>query len=220
VQNGSLRFSAETKRCVAGFSGKLWGPHPISRRDKPQYGAVLNQPPTILLAEDSEDDVILIERAFRKAGIRSALFAVRDGEEAISYLTGFGRFADRVQFPFPDLFLLDLKLPMRDGFGVLRWMQEQPDLKKLPVIVLTQSDRIKDANEAYRLGAYSFLVKGTDFAETAAFAQSVGEYLAKAKNNGGPHLPPAAWPHTENMAPGSDSPNYPQPSELPQLKSQ
>src|SRR5882724_11111509 len=117
--------------------------------------------PIILLAEDIEDDVILIERAFRKARIAVPLMAVRDGEEAICYLSGFGRFADRTQFPFPDLLLLDLKLPIRDGFEVLRWIQTQPELKKLPVIVLTQSDRIKDANEAYRLGAYSFLVKGS-----------------------------------------------------------
>src|SRR5215475_7922783 len=108
--------------------------------------------PIILLAEDSEDDVILIERAFRKAKITAPLMAVHDGEEAISYLSGSGQYADRAQFPFPDLFLLDLKLPRRDGFEVLRWIQTRPELKNLPVIVLTQSDRIKDANQAYKLG--------------------------------------------------------------------
>jgi CheY-like chemotaxis protein len=166
--------------------------------------------PIVLLAEDNDDDVILIERAFRKASIRSSLFPVRDGEEAICYLSGFGRFADRVQFPFPDLFLLDLRLPNTDGFGVLRWMREHSELKKLPVIVLTQSDRIKDANEAYRLGAYSFLIKGTDFADTAAFAESVAKYLAKAKSNGD-HFPPGSWPPTEKMEPRSGSPTYPAP---------
>ncbi len=175
--------------------------------------------PTILLAEDNEDDIILIERAFRKARILSPVIAVRDGEDAISYLTGFGRFADRSQFPFPDLFLLDLRLPGRDGFEVLRWIQTQPDLKSLPVIVLTQSDRIRDANEAYRLGAFSFLIKGTDFNDTARFAQSVSAYLAKARNNGDSHLPPAAWPPTDSMEPHSGSPTYPQPLQLPQAKS-
>jgi CheY-like chemotaxis protein len=168
--------------------------------------------PIILLAEDSEDDVILIERAFRKAGVLSAVFAVRDGEEAICYLTGFGRFADRVQFPLPDLFLLDLKLPMRDGFEVLRWIQKHDEFKKLPVIVLTQSDRIKDANLAYQLGAYSFLVKGTDFKDTVAFAESVSEYLAKARNNGHSPLPPGAWPTKDSMAPHSGLPTYPSPA--------
>src|SRR5262249_17375864 len=110
---------------------------------------IVTDRPIILLAEDNEDDVILIERAFRKAGLLSPLMVVRDGEEAISYISGFGRYSDRAQFPLPDLFLLDLKLPMRDGFEVLRWIQTQPELKKLPVIVLTQSDRIRDANQAY-----------------------------------------------------------------------
>jgi CheY-like chemotaxis protein len=169
--------------------------------------------PTILLAEDSEDDVILIQRAFRKTRIVAPLIAVRDGEEAICYLSGFGRFSDRVQFPFPELFLLDLKLPIRDGFEVLRWIRTQPELKKLPVIVLTQSDRIKDANEAYKLGAHSFLIKGTDFNEAVAFAHSVSDYLARAKSNGDSHLPPGAWPPKDTMAPYSGSPTYPLPSE-------
>jgi len=177
----------------------------------------LTDRPIILLAEDSEDDVILVERAFRKAKITAPLMSVRDGEEAICYLSGFARFSDRVQFPFPDIFLLDLKLPIRDGFEVLRWLKTQPDLQHLPVIVLTQSDRIKDANEAYRLGAYSFLIKGTDFNDTVAFAHSVADYLAKARNNGHSPLPPGAWPSKEAMAPHSGSPTYPLP--LPQAKS-
>jgi CheY-like chemotaxis protein len=176
--------------------------------------------PIILLAEDNEDDVILIERAFRKAKIMAPLMAVRDGEEAICYLSGLGRFGDRTQFPFPDLFLLDLRLPMRDGFEVLRWIQTKPELKKLPVIVLTQSDRIKDANQAYRLGAYSFLVKGTDFKDTVAFAQAIADYLARGRSNGHSCLPPRVWPTKEKMGPNSGTPIYPPPVELPQAESQ
>jgi len=173
----------------------------------------LSHLPIILLAEDSEDDITLVQRAFRQARLPSVLMIVRDGEEAISYLSGFARFSDRVQFPIPDLFLLDLRLPLRDGFEVLRWRQMQPQLKQLPVIVLTQSDRISDANEAYRLGAFSFLVKGTDFKDTATFAQSVSEYLALAKNKAGWHVPPATWPLEENMSPNTGTSTYPQ--ELP-----
>jgi CheY-like chemotaxis protein len=171
--------------------------------------------PIILLAEDNEDDIILIERAFRKALFVSPLMVVRDGEEAVSYLSGFGHYSDRVQFPFPDLILLDLRLPMKDGFEVLRWMRQYPELKKLPVIVLTQSDRIRDANQAYQLGAYSFLIKGTDFNDTAVFAQSIADYLAKAHNNGDPNLPPPVWPLNTTMAPHSGLPIYPQPSQEP-----
>ena len=168
--------------------------------------------PIILLAEDSEDDVILIERAFRKAKVTAPLKIVRDGEEAICYLSGFARFADRAQFPLPDLVLLDLRLPNRDGFEVLGWIKDQPELKKLPVIVLTQSDRIKDANEAYQLGAYSFLIKGTDFNDTVAFAQSVFNYLAIGRDDVDSPLPPGLWPPTDSMAPHSGSPTYPLPS--------
>jgi CheY-like chemotaxis protein len=178
----------------------------------------LSEQPTILLAENNDDDIILAQRAFDHAGFPYLLMTVRDGEDAISYLSGFARFSDRARFPMPDLFLLDLRLPLRDGFEVLCWRQTQPQLKQLPVIVLTQSNRISDANEAYRLGAFSFLVKGTDFKDTATFAQSVSEYLARAKNNAGWHLPPATWPLEENMSPNTGTPTYPhppQPTELP-----
>jgi CheY-like chemotaxis protein len=171
----------------------------------------VTEQPIILLAEDSDDDVILIERAFRKAKIMVSLKVVPNGEEAVSYLAGFGRFADRTQFPLPDFFLLDLRMPIRDGFEVLRWIQTQPELKNLPVIVLTQSNRIKDANQAYQLGAYSFLVKGTDFKDTAAFAESIAEYLTKARSNGHSSLPPGAWPLKADMSPDSVSPIYPLP---------
>jgi len=138
----------------------------------------------------------------------------------IRYLSGFGRFVDRTRFPFPDLFLLDLKMPIRDGFEVLRRIQTKPELKKLPVIVLTQSDRIKDANQAYQLGAYSFLVKGTDFKDTVVFAQAVADFLAKAGNDGHGPLPPGAWPPKEKMSPHSGTPVYPVPRLLSQAEIQ
>lgn len=172
---------------------------------------IMNEQPIILLAEDTEDDVILIQRAFREARIRTPLIVVHDGEEAICYLAGLGRFGDRKQFPFPDLFLLDLKMPVRDGFEVLRWIRTKPELKKLPVIVLTQSDRIKDANQAYQLGAYSFLVKETDFKDTVVFAQSIADYLDRTRNNGHSRLPPGVWPAKETMGPNSGTPIYPEP---------
>lgn len=126
----------------------------------------------ILLAEDLEDDVLLIRRAFRKGGINNPLQVVRDGEEAISYLKGEGKYANRAEFPLPDLLLLDLKMPHKDGFEVLLWIREQPGLKSLRVVVLTSSEDLHEVNYAYELGANSFLVKPLEFenfVETSMF---------------------------------------------------
>src|SRR5687768_15520533 len=105
--------------------------------------------PIILIADDSENDVVMLRRAFRQAGVGVPVFVVDNGEEAIAYLSGAGKFANRDEFPLPDLFLLDLKMPRADGFDVLQWLQEQPDLARLRVIVLTNSDQIRDVNRAY-----------------------------------------------------------------------
>lgn len=119
--------------------------------------------PVILLAEDREDDILVIRRAFAKGNIHNPLQVVRDGEEAIAYLAGEGKYANRSEYPLPGLLLLDLNMPRMDGFEVLRWIRMQPGIASLRVVVLTSSEEIPDVNEAYRLGANSFLVKPLDF---------------------------------------------------------
>src|SRR5579885_222706 len=94
---------------------------------------------TVLLVEDNPDDVLLIQRAFRKAGLPYPLHQVGDGEEAISYLDGKGIYANRQQHPLPGLLLLDLKLPRKSGMEVLAWLKRQPGLSQLPVVVFTSS---------------------------------------------------------------------------------
>jgi CheY-like chemotaxis protein len=94
----------------------------------------------ILLAEDREDDVVLIRRAFRQAYVNNPLQVVQDGVEAISYLRGEGKYSNREEYPLPDLILLDLKMPRVDGFEVLKWIREQPSLATLRVVVLTSSE--------------------------------------------------------------------------------
>jgi CheY-like chemotaxis protein len=116
----------------------------------------------ILLAEDDPNDVILIERAFNKAGLERVLRVVRDGEEAVNYLSGHDSYADRAQFPMPYLMLLDLKMPGMDGFEVLEWVRSHPTLKRLLVVVLTSSSLQTDVDRAYELGANSYLVKPLD----------------------------------------------------------
>ena len=117
----------------------------------------------ILLADDGEDDVTLVRRAFKKAGLLNPLQVVKDGDEAIAYLKGEGAYRNRLEFPLPDLLLLDLKMPRKNGFEVLQWIRAQPSLSALRVVVLTSSEEVVDVNRAYQLGANSFLVKPVDF---------------------------------------------------------
>jgi CheY-like chemotaxis protein len=130
----------------------------------------------ILLAEDREDDVIMLRRSFQKAGINNPMQVVRDGEEAISYLEGTGSFSDRVEFPLPELILLDLKMPKVDGFDVLRWIRSQRSFSGIRVVVLSSSESIRDVNLAYSLGANSFLVKPTDFNGFVELSGFIAEY--------------------------------------------
>jgi CheY-like chemotaxis protein len=119
--------------------------------------------PVILLAEDREDDILVIRRAFAKSTFPYLLRVVRNGEEVLSYLRGEPPYDDRAMFPLPALLLLDLNMPRKDGFEVLEWIRQQPDLFSLRVVVLTSSELSSDTTRAYEAGANSFLVKPTDF---------------------------------------------------------
>src|SRR5512137_241283 len=90
----------------------------------------------ILLAEDDENDIFLMGRAFDRAGIPNPLFVVHNGQEAIDYLAGNGAYGRRDRFPLPGLILLDLKMPWMDGFDVLKWLRARPQFDELPVVVL------------------------------------------------------------------------------------
>jgi CheY-like chemotaxis protein len=114
---------------------------------------------SILVVEDSPDDLLLIRRAFQKGQIANPLFVVSDGDDAISYLGGENQYADRARYPMPSLVLLDLRLPRKNGFDVLRWIRAQGELAHLPVIVLTNSHAGADVDRAYDLGASGYLVK-------------------------------------------------------------
>lgn len=130
----------------------------------------------ILLVEDREDDILLVRKAFERGAIHNPLHVVRDGEEALHYLAGEGPYSNRAEYPLPDLILLDLKLPKVDGFDVVRWIRRQPGFSKIPVVVLTSSDAIRDVNRAYALGANSFLVKPLDFENFIETAKSLRKY--------------------------------------------
>lgn len=132
--------------------------------------------PVILVAEDNDNDVALLLTGFQKGKLSNPVQIVRDGEEAIAYLKGEGRYANREEYPLPSLLLLDLKLPRKDGFEVLEWIRRESDLKALRVVVLTLSDQIRDVNRAYQLGANSFLVKPIDFLDSVRLVEAIKSY--------------------------------------------
>jgi len=120
---------------------------------------------SILQVEDDANDVFLLQRAFTKAGITNPVQVVTDGQMAIDYLAGQGRFANRMVYPLPGLVLLDLKLPQKSGREVLQWIRAQPAFRRMVIIVFTTAQYAGDVGLAYDLGVNSFLVKPADFSQ-------------------------------------------------------
>jgi CheY-like chemotaxis protein len=119
----------------------------------------MNKHPTILIAEDSESDQMLIELGFEKAKFPFSLQFAADGVCATEYLDGVGRFRNRAEYPVPIVLLTDLKMPRMDGFELLDWVRGHKTWKNLPVIVVTGSNQSEDLRQALDLGASSYVVK-------------------------------------------------------------
>lgn len=115
--------------------------------------------PIVLLVDDSPNDALLMRTVFERAGFVQPLRFAVDGDDAIAYLRGDGRYSDRKQFPVPTAVLLDLNMPRKNGFEVLDWVRRQPALQRLRVYILSASSRAQDIERAYDLGANSYLVK-------------------------------------------------------------
>jgi CheY-like chemotaxis protein len=137
----------------------------------------------ILLVEDSPDDALLIQRAFRKANLANPVQLVRDGEEAVAYLSGAEPYQDRTRFPIPVFMLLDLKLPRRSGLEVLAWVRQESAVKRLPVVVLTSSRESVDVNRAYDLGVNSYLTKPVGFEALLEMVKNVNLYWLVLNEN-------------------------------------
>src|SRR6266576_4476924 len=123
---------------------------------------MMTRPLTILYAEDEENDVLFLKRAFKLVGSPHTLKAVPDGEQALEYLAGEGIFSDRTRHPFPDLILLDINMPRKSGLEVLKWVRNQSRYKLFPVLILTSSSRPEDMEKARQLGADDYLIKPSD----------------------------------------------------------
>lgn len=130
---------------------------------------------TILQVEDDPNDVFFFQRAMKKAGAVNPIQVARDGQEAIDYLRGAGKFANRATFPFPCLVLLDLRLPHVMGLDVLRWIRTQPEML-MPVVIMSASLEDSDMIAAYRLGGNGFLVKPSESSKLDSMAQAIAHY--------------------------------------------
>jgi CheY-like chemotaxis protein len=113
----------------------------------------------ILIAEDSESDIFFLLRVMEQAGVMNPIFVVRDGVEALAYLQGTGRYSDRTTYPIPGIVLLDLKLPGKDGFEILRWKRGRRELQHTLMVAVSSYDGVYAINLAYETGADTFLSK-------------------------------------------------------------
>lgn len=130
----------------------------------------------VLFVDDSSMDVELALDAFRQANLTDRVEVVSGGQEALDYLFGAGRNSDRVRYPLPDVVLLDLKMPVIDGFEVLRRVKSTPVLRRIPVVVLTSSREEGDRALSYDIGANSYLVKPISFEAFVGVVQSIRDY--------------------------------------------
>lgn len=135
-----------------------------------------NNIPTILYVDDDDNDFVLLKHAIRSAQLNFNVQAVHDPEHAAAYLDGEGPYADRKCFPFPSLVLLDLKMPRMNGLEVLALIRRHPLFKRMVVIVLTASNQVSEINQAYELGANSYLVKPVELSLLVEMMRGIGQY--------------------------------------------
>jgi len=135
--------------------------------------AIIGKQIKILLVEDNEGDIGLIEEVFEEAKIRNILHVAKDGEEAMLFLRGEERFSGS---PRPDIILLDLNLPKKDGREVLKEIKEGEDLKNIPVVILTTSGAEKDVLKAYDLHANAYITKPLDFNQFMKVIESIENF--------------------------------------------
>lgn len=132
---------------------------------------------TILAVDDSQDDLTLLQMAFRKTGNTLPLRLAEGGEEALAYLEGKGKYSDRQAYPMPTLILLDLKMPKVNGFDVLKRIAEM-DLTPAPfVVVMSSSSLPRDIERAHELGAFAYHTKPSAFTDLCAMVERFSSFF-------------------------------------------
>ena len=134
------------------------------------------KPIDILLAEDDEDDYLLISEALKESRLANKMHWVKDGEELMDYLHRRGNFADPERSPFPGIILLDLNMPRKDGREALKEIKTDPALRKIPIIILTTYKAEEDILRSYDLGVNSFIRKPVQFEDFVEMVKVLGRY--------------------------------------------
>ncbi len=135
-----------------------------------------NEPLTILMADDDEDDRLLAKDALTESLIRNRLEFVENGVQLVNYLLGVGEYADRAQYPLPGLILLDLNMPLMDGREALASIKSNQHLRRIPVVILTTSKLEEDLIRGYDLGAASYITKPVTFEGLVDMMKTLGRY--------------------------------------------
>lgn len=128
--------------------------------------------PVLLHAESNQEEAYLFGKMLTKAGLPHRLFTVQDGQQTIDWLAGSNEYNNRSLHPLPDVLLLDLNTPKKDGFEVLKWIKEQRQFKDLPILAVSASEDPEQIKRAYELGATSFFVKSDGYDDIAEFLRS------------------------------------------------
>jgi len=134
------------------------------------------EPLTILLVEDNRDHAELIMRNMEDSLVVNTIIHIEDGQAALDYLHGLGKYADRKQFPMPHLMLLDLRLPKVDGLDVLKEVKSDENLRPMPVVILTTSAAERDMAMAYEYHANSYVTKPVNFIDFGNLLKDLGFY--------------------------------------------
>lgn len=133
-------------------------------------------PPRVLIADDDPEDIILMSRALTEASDDVEIFSVGDGEEMLKYLRGEDGYANREEYPMPDIVLLDLNMPRMDGHTALREVRRDAALRSLPIVVLSTSTQQRDIQASYEAGANSYVSKPPAFDQMVCAARQLREY--------------------------------------------
>ena len=132
--------------------------------------------PNILLVDDNEMDVKIALRAFKQAALKNNIYVAHNGQECLDFVRRQGGFKDATQYPRPDIILLDISMPVLDGFGVLKVLKQDDAYKDIPIVILTASNNENDVKNCYALGANSYIQKPVAYEDFVKVVDSFNSY--------------------------------------------